>query len=489
MNELEKSGLDILKRIGVRCFGDLGNVQIAEAVPGSSASPGESFEFDYFVLYEDKCLVGEMSGYVETSDLRKKYKRFRNHFDLLQLAATPSVFDHFSISPEDRHLFNEVRDFRAFFIAHEHEKFDIELTKTDNVAVIYRGDWDILRSYTEAIGEHALHPFLKLVGVTGSRDVGKDLRFEAANHSLMRMPSRVIAKGIDVRADVFTFVASPADLLDIAEVFRRELIPVVAAMQNDRYQRPLDFKKLSDMQQLVSDPNFMFPNSILIALDENCSYVQDRLTIPMVYGSLSVIDGQHRLFSYASPNLPDEARKHAQIFVTALKFQTSDQDVTLRCSARAFVEINQKQKRISSAHIDEIAYPVLGEEYPRALAAQVILHSNQSSGTPLHGLFSSSQTTKGVFKAATAIVYLASITNLRTIERLVSASSGTRAKHKEGYEKLFGIPIEEITQAEVVIKRGTMCLERYFRYVREVFYQDWPKRGELQETTLKYTKQ
>lgn len=45
MNEREVERLNILQSMGLRVYGDLGNVRLVDAFPSGSASPNEHFEF------------------------------------------------------------------------------------------------------------------------------------------------------------------------------------------------------------------------------------------------------------------------------------------------------------------------------------------------------------------------------------------------------------------------------------------------------------
>ena len=478
--------------MGLNAYGDLGHRQISKVFPNLSYPPNLNFEFDFFILFGETCLVGELSGLSGKQDLEDKYQKFCKNFSILKNAEnTSDVFKHFSIPEQDRYLFAEVQNFKAFFIAEKHERFDVKLDSVQDVSIIYKNEWVTSESYVEAIGHYASSSFLKILGINKLEDQGRDLRLEENKNNLMRLPGKRIVKGSDMRVDVFTFVASPADLLSISEVFRRELMPVITSNIDGNYQRPLVFKKLNDMRDLVSDPDFMFPNSILVALNENCDYDSKNriLNIPLEYGAVSVIDGQHRLFSYASTELPNELRENAKILVTALKYRTDDPKEITRCSATTFVDINQKQKRISSSHIDEIAYSVLRHTTHRALAAQIILRLNHSSSNPWSGLFSSLQATQGIIKAATVIGSLSTITNLNKINGLATALSGKRHLNKRGYEILFGVnDITELSDAEVLIEKGFHCLIQYFVRVRKVFNKDWTQQGISEESTLRYTK-
>ena len=492
MNESEKEGLGLFRKLGLKAYGDLGHIPLSDIFPEQSFPSNLHCEFDYFILFDSICLVGELSGLSNKRDITRKYNKFCNNFSLLQQNKYKSsdIFTPFNIPQEDRHLFDEVKDFRAFFIAEKLECFDVQLKSLPDIAVIYRNEWNTLKSYADSIEHFAQFPLLKMFGLTRLGDQGKVLPLEVKKNKLMRLPGKHIVKN-SIRVDIFTFVASPADLLSISEVFRRELMPVITSSIDGNYQRPLVFKKLNDMRDLVSNPDFVFPNSILVALNENCDYDPQKeiLNIPMEYGSISVIDGQHRLFSYASPKLTNKLRKDAKILVTALKYRTNNPTEITQCSAATFVDINQNQKKITSSHIDEIAYSILGHTTPRALAAQIILRLNQSPSNPWSGLFSSPQTTEGTIKAATVIGSLSTIISLKKINSLITARSGKKYSNKCGYEILFDVnDITELSNAEDLIEQGIHCLREYFVKVKKVFDKDWTDRGIPEESTLGYTK-
>lgn len=492
MNAIEAQGLQVMRNMGLVCFGDLGHIPLLQAFPDGSYSKDEHFEFDYFVVVGEVCFIGEITARSSEKDLRVKYKTFRRNVDLMRTANSyTQAFGPFNIPDDQRYIFNNIRSIQGFLITTALEYYDVVLSSTPNVSLIFRSDWQTIESYSDTLGRYAQTEFLKMIGWDTEQKLGKDLVFEAEDHKLMYLPSRFVVAYTDTRADIFTFVVSPKDLLEIAEVFRRELIPLVTRDANFRYQRPLDFRKLTMMRELVARPGFIFPNSILVALSNVCTYDPQtkRLCIPMVHGAISVIDGQHRLFSYASESLDDAVRVDARVMVTALRFQSLDKQIIMQLSAEAFIEINQNQKKISSAHIDEIAYTVLKREHPRALAAQVILVSNQKSSS-LRGLFRSSQTTTGTFSAATVITQLAKITDMAIVNKLSEIDTSRRRQStRKGYECLLELNFEQSISVQMLIKGTVVCLNRYFRHVQETFSHDWPENeAPNDQTTLKYTK-
>jgi DGQHR domain-containing protein len=498
----EQSGIELFKRLGFQCFGNTGQIKKRDLFPNTDTlGSGEHLEFDYLLPYNELCIVGEITGRINKQDVKNKYEKFRNHVNLfssshLKLKEAVELFD---IPDESRRLFDSVKSIKPFFVIPEHERYDIDLGIQSGIPVLYRSDWNMLQKYAEYMASYTKNLFLNLINISSLDDQEKDLRIEAAKNRLVHEPNRIIAD-VATRADIFTFIISPEDLLPITEVLRRELMPLMPPKQRERtdnmYQRPLDFAKLREMVKLARKERFMFPNSILVALDEDCSYEEDVLRIPLKYGAISLIDGQHRLFSYASQDVPNESRHRARLLVTALKFRTSDKAEILRCSAKTFIEINQNQKRISSEHIDEIAYSVLSEETPRALAAQIILRANQRHRKVLESMFITRQTSGGFYKAATVITALAPIVSLKTISSLKRAKLDGKLTQRKGYENLFRK--EEETEildlsklfdnSENIIQRGVMVLERYSAFVKKTFNSDWPKNDTDKGSSLQYTK-
>lgn len=115
MNKLERCGLEILEKMEFECFGDLGQVRIAEAFPQAAVSPDDHFEFDYFILCGNKCLIGEMSGIGNEDKIKRRFRKFAHHFQFLHTANDTSFFKCFNISRQQLHKFDEVASFQAFF--------------------------------------------------------------------------------------------------------------------------------------------------------------------------------------------------------------------------------------------------------------------------------------------------------------------------------------------------------------------------------------
>ncbi len=261
------------------------------------------------------------------------------------------------------------------------------------------------------------------------------------------------------------------------------------------FQRPLVRKKLESIRTKVLTKDFMFPNSILVVLSHDCDYKEsDRkerrgtLHIPKRFGAVSVIDVQHRLFAYADKRIAEDLGDRSTIMVTAIKFRNASEKDIQRFSARTFVEINTNQTPVQRTLLDAIAYDVLGETHARAIAARVLLEANKKRG-PLRGLFDTNQTNLGMIKATTVLTSLQRLTSLQTLNALRVAKKEDRLTVRRGYETLFDVEqIDEICQADALIKRATECLQTYSVMAKSIFSYDWPQRGKSKKSSFELAK-
>jgi hypothetical protein len=174
--------------------------------------------------------------------------------------------------------------------------------------------------------------------------------------------------------------------------------------------------------------------------------------------------------------------------VTAIQFQETNPDTVFRYSAKTFVEINTNQTPVPRTHLDAIAYDILGETSPRAIAAKIILDLNERSGSKLYGLFDTNKTGLGIIQVITVLMSLKAITNIELIARLQHTRASRLELMRTGYENLFGGDIAQFSTPQDLIIKGVVCLERYFNCVGSVFHIDWPERGVEKNTSLKYAK-
>ena len=182
---------------------------------------------------------------------------------------------------------------------------------------------------------------------------GKPLKFPA-----IRLPLGAAENG----RPLYAFTLSPEQLLRLGFVYRLEYKDVKG------YQRALKLPKLRDINRFLSeDPHNGFPNSILVAFDEQPGRTVEfepleetetsgaqlgHLTVPPYYGIAEIIDGQHRLYGYFDFSKRGDygaallqRRQDDRLLVVAYP----DPQQTER--PRLFLDINSKQTKIPTRQI------------------------------------------------------------------------------------------------------------------------------------------
>jgi len=158
---------------------------------------------------------------------------------------------------------------------------------------------------------------------------------------------------------IYNFFIYPKDLLKVAYVARREI------GREEYYQRILRKQRLTKILKFLKEGGF-FPNNIIIAFKQkekikfnpvgleeeyNLPERQDFgiLTFPKNFRCCWIIDGQHRLYSFAKA--PIEDRPISVIAFEKLSFEKQ---------ASFFIDINKEQKPVSP----DLLWDLLGQMKP-----------------------------------------------------------------------------------------------------------------------------
>ena len=240
------------------------------------------------------------------------------------------------------------------------------------------------------------------------------------------------------------------------------------------------------------DSDFIFPSNILVILSKECKYCKDGvdnnyLYIPNKYGSISIVDGQHRLFSYADQKVQSIMEDNCQIQVTAIDFKTSDIQLIHESSARVFIEINITQTKVEISHLDQIAYQ-LGSNDPKVIATRIIVGINSRSKYSSFFDVNSDKINRGIIEAGMIIDALKKITNLNKIDRVKNARTGKSLLEKSGYENLFNTQISELLERDILVGKGIIFMERYFNEIFSVFKHDRLDNKNEIKSSFKYSK-
>src|ERR1043166_2430639 len=172
-------------------------------------------------------------------------------------------------------------------------------------------------------------------------------------------------------------------------------------------------------------------------------------------------------------------RDQSRILVTALFFEQASPDEIEKFSARTFIEINTNQTKVTTLHLEGIAFEILGKTDNRSLAAHVLRILNERQNK-IKGVLKTSDSPTGVVKVTEIVGALARITNLPKIAELAAAS---RTAETVGYELLLGASLAELKKPKTLIQCATICAERYFNLVGKIFPFDFPTPGHAQKDT------
>jgi DGQHR domain-containing protein len=485
---VEASGLKVFQEMGFFCLGELNNVPLINIDPDGPFSKSDHLEIDYLISEGEHCFFGEITTRSNAGSVSSKYKKFKNHLNTLKKAKKDDQF-WLELGVPKKYLskFRATKYFKGFFILTDLQRFDVKFEEAKGIITLYKTDWDLIKSYSESIGLYAKNHLLEHFNIKPKAPL-KWFQLSKNDHALTVISQKKVASGeIDI-ADVFSFQISPYEILEYSRVYRRDNLPLIEGDTQSDYQRPLDTNKLSQIRKiLLNNIDFTFPNNILCVLSDEANFKNDTLSIPEKYGAFSIIDGQHRLFSFANANVK-KVVDSPKIMVTAIKFRNANEDQINKYSARTFVEINTSQTKIDKTHLDFISYEILDDPNPRALAAQVVLRANERDQGSLYGIFDTNQTGLGIIKTKEIISALKSITNFNRINRIKNSKTGNAHKLKIGYENLFRCKLDEIDNPEILISKATTLVVEYFDIVKKEFVIDWPKRGTNKNTSLKFAK-
>ena len=233
------------------------------------------------------------------------------------------------VSSRSRSKFKDIKEWRGIYInGTSTELIDKKLTpdkfsKSIGLSIINIDDLNYINAMKKAIGKFAKYEFYSFLNLDLDEIeeiIDKDKYFE-----FIRLKRRLITKE-NIDADLFVFSASPDVLLRTCKVCRFQGLPLDDA--DSYYQRMLSVPKLKNIRKFIKKSNKLsFPTPITVILPSNVKTKvrpdgKEKLEIIQKYGVFEVIDGQHRLFAYASNEISDLKRKKVKLLVNGVKFNT-----------------------------------------------------------------------------------------------------------------------------------------------------------------------
>jgi DGQHR domain-containing protein len=281
--------------------------------------------------------------------------------------------------------------------------------------------------------------------------------------------------------NIFFFYLNPYAVLEFAQVCRRDSLNRNSWADSLTYQREIHKKKIDEIRNaLINTSNFLpftFPSSVFVVLNDNCNYdrAAGTLEIPNTYGSIQIIDGQHRVLAYAHDSIESRFKNSATIAVTAIQFENLNEEDIRKNSARLFVEINTNQTKVNPLLLYDIEYDILDKRTPKAISAKILITINQDRRKKIAGLLQTNSTPDGIIKISELISSLSQILNYqKRIAPNLEATSLTSKRLISGYINLVcqDSQIKDLIDGSIMMDHFKIAISRYFEYILSTFNGD-----------------
>lgn len=191
-----------------------------------------------------------------------------------------------------------------------------------------------------------------IIGKISKYELLLDFKFDFG--SIGTREERAVKIKLPDSSEMYLVGIHPGLLLQMGYVLRR------TSQKTYNYQRLLKKEKIKKISEFLSSKKSFLPNAIIIVFDNDVE-IQNKLkydnnkamlTFPTRYCSAWIIDGQHRLYGFINSKHGEwtpEVNENFKIPVIAFK------NLDEMKQAKTFVEINQYQKSISPALINDLS--------------------------------------------------------------------------------------------------------------------------------------
>ena len=192
------------------------------------------------------------------------------------------------------------------------------------------------------------------------------------------------------KRQIYLFAIHPAKLLKLARIPRR----VDHGKRDDEhpnYQRQLKEAKVKQIRKFIKDEGGVFPTNIIVSINSKPEFKGFKgssqfgiLELEPEFGSITIIDGQHRLYGY---NGTKESERD-YVFISAFE------DLSANDQLETFFDINKKQTSVSSSLMWDLYTDLIKPHDPKTKPKETVkwymsalaksLNDNEKS--PLYGL-------------------------------------------------------------------------------------------------------
>lgn len=474
----EKQVLKTLRSMGIKSYGEHGQIPLQALHPRSQS--GRHLEIDIVCLIGSICLLIETTTEKNNND--RKIRRFIRHSELVAGSSLTrrELFSHFNGIPKEELInFTGVSDWRYVYIGTSPELITQDISSetypdTDSLHILNEENWEYFKILERTIKTAAQYEFLASIEINPS-DVGDvSVGGTVLSKPFLELTNKILFSGqSNVLADLFVVTFKPNELLRIARVLRYQGQPMAISsgaptnQQSGGYQRILVPDKLKKIREFVrNDPKVAFPTNLTLVLNNQCEERNGRLHIPSEYASIDVIDGQHRLFSYALSD--EQVREEARLIATAVKFNTDNAQEINRYAARTFITINSEQTKVKRDLLYLISYDGLGDTSPESIAAKILKECD--SRQRLSRIFAlSAFIKKNRFNERPIPI----ISIIKELARM------SKPEKLDAIRLTLGSLTNDLGESEGLIQAGVELLEKYFYQINREFSDDWGNANSL----------
>lgn len=184
----------------------------------------------------------------------------------------------------------------------------------------------------------------------------------------------------------YLFGIKPATLIPLSSVLHRKM--EIQDNISESYQRLVKAQKIKEIKKFISEERGVFPTNIIISFDTKTNdYFKPQgakinniqfgvLTLPRRYQSITIIDGQHRLFAYDGL----EQAERDLIYVVAFHNLSAEKQV------QTFININEKQTKVSASLMWDLYPSILEFDDVKLKISNLVKNLNKDSESALFGV-------------------------------------------------------------------------------------------------------
>lgn len=469
---------------------EVGGQQIQrQSFQPSIAGPGHHDEWDGIILVGNTCIFVEVSE--QTDDLNTKINKFVNRCELfrespLTMRNRFAIFN--GIPSNRRNRFAAVDDWRYLFIGTSPKLRSLDIRPANfpaargKLMIFWAEEWAYTALLARSIGSFAAGELL------ASLDVKPDVAQLGLSHDgtihapFIKLGHRRLG-GLIPPADLYATKISPLLLLTICRVPRFQQLPIILdsgggnAVESG-YQRLFNTDKLNKIRDHIgAHARGTFPNAITTVAcgmqEKSPSGAVPYLDIPVKYASIDLIDGQHRLYSYASESIPQAVRRDTELMTTVINFPNSERSKVPKYSATLFITINQTQAKVKTELIYLTAYDAMQDGGPKAVAGKVLCCCADDKSHPLAGklrvrpgLQLNRHDGVPTVPIVTLVHELAGLFDKEVVDTLLASG-------KSQFFRRLGCTEAQFRQRGGRVKAGTDVLKKYFILVKRNFSADF----------------